>query len=165
MPSSVIRHACRWWYEGGGLIRHMHLVATDPVHVEPFGAWVHTNGSTFFVETTLENHAVSMATATIAVSIFDLMSGAECVSGSAKTGVPAGGVLRWLRFQMSLQIVEDSASISTKSKPIVITPQRNVVLTKEYSSGSSCPLFCDSLLEFCEKTRRRRFSQCSTMCL
>ena len=49
----------------------MQLVFTDAVHVEPFGAWVHTNGSTFYVETTLENHGVSMATAAISVSVSD----------------------------------------------------------------------------------------------
>ena len=28
-----------WWYEGGGLIRHQYLVATDTTHLEPDGTW------------------------------------------------------------------------------------------------------------------------------
>jgi hypothetical protein len=31
-----------WWYEGGGLIRHNHLVATSPTHLEQDGTWTHT---------------------------------------------------------------------------------------------------------------------------
>jgi len=29
-----------WWYEGGGIYRHVRLVVTDPVHIEPWGVFV-----------------------------------------------------------------------------------------------------------------------------
>eukprot|EP00040_Diaphanoeca_grandis_P011360 m.58192 g.58192 ORF g.58192 m.58192 type:complete len:953 (+) comp22513_c0_seq2:99-2957(+) len=65
-----------WWYEGGGLIRHNHLVRVDPVHIVPFGTWVHTNnsgtdGATFITETTLENFGTA-ASATVKASILDV---------------------------------------------------------------------------------------------
>src|SRR5262249_21751107 len=30
-----------WWYEGGGIYRHVWLNAADPVHVAPWGTFVH----------------------------------------------------------------------------------------------------------------------------
>ena len=30
-------HGSGWWYEGGGLYRHVHLVRASPVHVEQDG--------------------------------------------------------------------------------------------------------------------------------
>ena len=30
-----------WWYEGGGLTRHVTLVAASPLHAAPAGAWGH----------------------------------------------------------------------------------------------------------------------------
>lgn len=29
-----------WWYEGGGIYRHVRLIVTDPIHVEPWGIFV-----------------------------------------------------------------------------------------------------------------------------
>lgn len=32
-----------WWYEGGGLMRHQHLIKTSAFHIAPDGAWAHAN--------------------------------------------------------------------------------------------------------------------------
>jgi beta-galactosidase len=31
-----------WWYEGGGIYRHVRIVKTDPVHVAPWGIFIRT---------------------------------------------------------------------------------------------------------------------------
>ena len=36
-------HGSGWWYEGGGLYRHVHLVRTSKVHVEQDGLFAYSN--------------------------------------------------------------------------------------------------------------------------
>eukprot|EP00035_Acanthoeca_spectabilis_P016130 m.326674 g.326674 ORF g.326674 m.326674 type:complete len:946 (-) comp16485_c0_seq4:4008-6845(-) len=80
-----------WWYEGGGLIRHVQLVAMDPVHIEPFGSWVHTNGSTFVTETTVENHGTAAASVAVKATVSESATGAvRATVTSNPVNVPAG---------------------------------------------------------------------------
>ncbi|MDE2125722.1 MAG: DUF4982 domain-containing protein [Armatimonadetes bacterium] len=37
------RHFEGWWYEGGGIYRHVWLTVANPVHVEPWGTFVSTS--------------------------------------------------------------------------------------------------------------------------
>lgn len=32
-----------WWYEGGGIYRHVSVFAADPVHIRPWGVFVHAD--------------------------------------------------------------------------------------------------------------------------
>ena len=48
-----------WFYEGAGIYRHVWLEKTDPLHVAPFGTFIHTDlsesGATVTVETIVRN--------------------------------------------------------------------------------------------------------------
>lgn len=65
-----------WWYEGGGIYRHVWLTKADKVHVAPFGVfanpvkqddenWI-TN-----IETTVENENTTERTATVVSTLVD----------------------------------------------------------------------------------------------
>ena len=53
------RGAEGWWYEGGGLYRHVWLTKADPVHVAPWGVYVVSKpvgkGASIVLETTLRS--------------------------------------------------------------------------------------------------------------
>lgn len=57
-----------WFYEGGGIYRHVWLNKMAPLHVAPFGTFVHSSLSSDFskaivnIETTIENSSVNTMT-------------------------------------------------------------------------------------------------------
>ena len=81
-----------WWYEGGGIYRHVWLTKTDPVHVIPYGVFVtskvtdprdgETAPASAQVEVTLENSAANSRNCQVRSEIAD-DSGA--VVGSVET--------------------------------------------------------------------------------
>ncbi len=66
-----------WFYEGAGIYRDVWLMKDEPLHVAPFGTFVHADLSSDFshaqitVETTIENTAVSPLVGTIRTSLLD----------------------------------------------------------------------------------------------
>ncbi len=56
-----------WFYEGGGIYRHVWIDKADPVHVAPFGTFVHSSLSgtydkaTVTIETTVDNKGLTPA--------------------------------------------------------------------------------------------------------
>ncbi len=52
-----------WWYEGGGIYRHVRLVITDPVHVEPWGIFVRSEDVTAAQAAVRITVAMNVATA------------------------------------------------------------------------------------------------------
>ena len=66
-----------WFYEGAGIYRHVWLEKTDPVHVAPFGTFVHAALNDSFdralvtVETTVRNGSVESALYTLQHTILD----------------------------------------------------------------------------------------------
>ncbi|MDO4165216.1 MAG: beta-galactosidase GalA [Bacteroides sp.] len=60
-----------WFYEGAGIYRHVWLCKTAPVHVAPFGTFVHSTLSPDFgtaelqIETTLKNASLDTVTCTL----------------------------------------------------------------------------------------------------
>ncbi|WP_308758029.1 beta-galactosidase GalA [uncultured Bacteroides sp.] len=54
-----------WFYEGAGIYRHVWLNKTAPVHVAPFGTFVHSpfllEEAVVFIETTVENSGLQVA--------------------------------------------------------------------------------------------------------
>jgi beta-galactosidase len=75
------RHNEGWWYEGGGIYRHVWLVKTAPLHVAHWGVYVtsdvHGDGAsgsaaaTVTVKTTLENSASNDTTGVLISRIVD----------------------------------------------------------------------------------------------
>lgn len=64
-----------WFYEGAGIYRHVWLEKTAPVHVAPFGTFVHTDltesRATVTVETAVRNSSASEATYALRHTILD----------------------------------------------------------------------------------------------
>lgn len=66
-----------WFYEGAGIYRHVWLEKTDPVHVAPFGTFVHATLSNSFdrafvtVETTVRNSSAALATYSLQHTLLD----------------------------------------------------------------------------------------------
>jgi beta-galactosidase len=58
-----------WWYEGGGIYRHVWLVKTAPVHIAPWGVFVtsevHDNVATVTIKTKIINDGDHPATFTL----------------------------------------------------------------------------------------------------
>src|ERR1019366_2590890 len=71
-----------WWYEGGGIYRHVRLVMLDPVHIVPDGVFVSTevanpgNGvladASINVSIEVTNSGAAATAASIQCEIFDL---------------------------------------------------------------------------------------------
>ena len=66
-----------WFYEGAGIYRHVWLDKTDPVHVAPFGTFVHAEihvpytTARIFIQTTVRNTAAVPATFTLTQTLLD----------------------------------------------------------------------------------------------
>ena len=89
-----------WWYEGGGIYRHVWLNVANPVHVMPYGTFVSSSlpepkpGSpvepaTVTIQTTLANTGSSDAAATVVSQVVD-ENGAVVATSSAPDSVAAG---------------------------------------------------------------------------
>jgi beta-galactosidase len=82
-----------WWYEGGGIYRHVRLVAVDPVHIAPWGVFVRSTvpdpgdgvraDATVTVSTTLANESGSAAEATLVSEVLD--AGGAVVATARRT--------------------------------------------------------------------------------
>ncbi len=65
-----------WWYEGGGIYRHVWLIKTDRLHVARFGTYVTTpvitdEEATVSIKTTLKNEYKTAKTITLVSKIVD----------------------------------------------------------------------------------------------
>ena len=109
-------HGSGWWYEGGGLYRHVHLVHASPIHIAQDGlfaysnltwtgaaatsAVVHASATLSFESTSNTATAVSAASpmalpmaspACVAFSLLD-QNGTRLEYADTKVDVPAGGL-------------------------------------------------------------------------
>jgi beta-galactosidase len=93
------RHFEGWWYEGGGIYRHVWLNVADPLHVAPWGTFVTSSlpepregGSVLpaivHIETTLANDGSSPANATLVSKVMD-DEGRVVATASNPVTVPA----------------------------------------------------------------------------
>jgi beta-galactosidase len=84
-----------WWYEGGGIYRHVWLSTVPPVHVDHWGTFVTTpvvanDSAQVQIETDVRNEAAGSVTVDVESTI---LNGTATVSDSTgSVSVPAGGV-------------------------------------------------------------------------
>ncbi len=88
-----------WWYEGGGIYRHVRLVMLDPVHIAPAGIFVAPTvadpgdglqaDATVAVHTEVTNESSGNIVATVLNEILDA-DGKVILSGSAAQSLDAG---------------------------------------------------------------------------
>ena len=93
-----------WWYEGGGLYRHVHLERTDSVRIAPDGIFAYANisgiaddsltakSASLHARVTVENLGGDAATAAVRTTLLDRRSGATVgTATSAPVSIPVGG--------------------------------------------------------------------------
>ncbi len=83
-----------WWYEGGGIYRHVRLVAVDPVHIAPWGVFVKARvqdpgdglraDARLTINTTLANESGSAREATL---VSDVLDGQGAVLATAQSPI------------------------------------------------------------------------------
>ena len=80
-----------WFYEGAGIYRHVWLTKTDPVHVAPFGTFVHSKLETTYahaqltVETEITNSGLEAASCRLRHTLLDA-EGKEVKSCERESG-------------------------------------------------------------------------------
>ena len=84
-----------WWYEGGGIYRHVWLTKLDPLHVGRWGTFVTTpevtdESARVQVETTVVNDGTQPADATLRIALTDA-AGNTVATAETSGAVPAGG--------------------------------------------------------------------------
>ena len=87
-----------WWYEGGGIYRHVWLNVADPLHVAPWGTFVASNvidplgkpAAALTIKTTLTNQGATGAACTLVSRVLG-PDGAVVASATTPQIVPAGG--------------------------------------------------------------------------
>ncbi len=94
-----------WWYEGGGIYRHVWLTLAEPVHVAPYGTYVNADKKVdgkwlVELETSIENEAEADARVTVVNTILDAQ-GNSLASVEQVVDSRAGEVMA-VRQQLSL---------------------------------------------------------------
>ncbi len=90
-----------WWYEGGGIYRHVWLTVADPVHVAPYGVYINADkkqGGNWLVnlETAIENEAETPAKVKVVNTILD-KKGQTIATITKEVDAPAGQITKVLQ--------------------------------------------------------------------
>lgn len=91
-------HGSGWWYEGGGLYRHVNLIRADPVHVEEDGMFARSNltfsGSkplaVLHTKVDLVNDGDSAATVCVSFNLTAPDGNSQGLASSTAITIPAG---------------------------------------------------------------------------
>ena len=82
-----------WFYEGAGIYRHVWLETTDPVHVAPFGTFVHADvtasEASVTLETTVRNSSAAEAVYSLRHTVLDADGNAVATAAVAPRPVQA----------------------------------------------------------------------------
>ncbi len=86
-----------WWYEGGGIYRHIWLNKADPLHVEPWGVYVVSNPdqevdpnqASLEIQTSVDNRSKSLKSCQVVSEVLD-KDGKTVLSLTEGVTVPPG---------------------------------------------------------------------------
>ncbi len=97
-----------WWYEGGGIYRHVWLTLAEPIHVAPYGVYINAGrkeGGNWQVEleTTIENEAPHDAKVRVVNTIVD-DKGQTIATATGEMETKAGSTAR---LTQALAVPED----------------------------------------------------------
>ena len=76
-----------WFYEGGGIYRHVWLEKTAPVAVAPFGTFVYCSGDRVTVETTVRNDGCEAAEVSLRHTLLDASGAAVAHAETPLQGI------------------------------------------------------------------------------
>jgi len=111
-----------WFYEGAGIYRHVWLEKTDPVHVAPFGVFVHSTLSEGFgraavtVEATVRNDGLEEAACTLRHTLKDA-AGATVAAAEA----PLPGILPKSEAPTSVTLDVAAPALWSPASPVLYT--------------------------------------------
>ncbi len=106
------RNSEGWWYEGGGIYRHVWLNIAEPLHVAPWGTYVTAkpqgNSANLALQTTLENKSDSFASFKLVSEIKDargktvlkLSTPVNLAKGNTKTITQRGHIPKANRWSL-----------------------------------------------------------------
>ncbi len=91
-----------WWYEGGGIYRHVWLTIAEPVHVAPYGVYVNASkkqGDNWCtqIEVEIENEGENKAHVQVVNSILDHKGAVIFTDKSGQLACPAGEKIKYTK--------------------------------------------------------------------
>ena len=117
-----------WFYEGAGIYRHVWLEKTDPLHIAPFGTFVHAameapyTYATITIDANVRNIGVSAATCALRHTLLDADGQAV-----ASLATPAAEVLAKADAPSSSTIIIDNPHLWSPSDPYLYTVRTEVL--------------------------------------
>ncbi len=126
-----------WWYEGGGIYRHVWINVADPIHVDPNGIFVKTERAgdsvRVIISTQLHNDSEQAANVTLKTWWVD-PSGHSSKSIVATNGIGAGSLGRYEQ-----EGVENSPALWTMEHPLLYTLHTQVLQNGRLLDEQSTP--------------------------
>lgn len=149
-----------WWYEGGGIYRHVWLVKTDRLYVTRFGTYVTTPTvsdaeATVNIKTTLKNEYKTAKNITLVSKIvnnkglvFDTQTSTQSIAPFDQTEVSQTGAIKkpllWSPetpnlYKVLTEVVENGSIIDTYETTLGV---RTVEINKNgvFLNGKLCPV-------------------------
>jgi len=137
------QHEEGWWYEGGGIYRHVWLNVADPVHVAPWGTFVSTKMAEPGLDGTAGPATVSVKTAVdypsfpIGNARVTILNGNPNFALLTRVLDPAGKVVgtATVDFQSGQRQVAQQITVARPALWSIETPQRYTLHTEIQQGG------------------------------